>query len=256
MEEKIIAAPRKPKGFRKAEPMKSFGELPVHSDLVMPPKTEYMPEQFMDNDTITARYHHLTERLGSDCKLSGKSYQELSASLFDLEQLELSVRQSMQVLYERENFGEKNPLPEGTPLPSDSINISTAYSDGLLEIRLPNTFFRTRAESWHLSTIVKANLYQLETDKGISLAGCFSSPVHIIVKRMDTMRKRGYRDNDNLEVTKLINTICSCLDISDAANRVFYTSMFSLTENPKDSGTVFYIFENQHLDKYWKLFSV
>ena len=253
MEETYLQKPLKPKGAR----MKTDACVAQSQEEPLPVQSfVFMPEIYRSRQTIANRLSHLNKLAGDDCPICGRNYAELSSMLYDVEQLELCVRQEMADLYDREFFGDKKKLPEGASQPSASANVHIAFDGQMLKILLPNTFVRTQKESWHLSTMIRAGLLDYEQEHGIRLSDNIHAPIHLIVKRKDVVRKNSYRDNDNLEISKIINVICSVLDTSDAANCLFYSSLFETVGSTSDSGTEIIIFENKNMKNYWSVFCV
>lgn len=247
-----IRAPQKPKGRKhsfQAEVSKEDVEKKEDGFL-------YMPEIYMSPESVKNRYQRFKSRAGEFCELGSMTYQELEALLFDTEQLELMIRQRMSEIYTREYIAKDITPPDSMTRPSDSQLVHIRFEDDALRIFLPHTFIRTPAESWHLSKLIEAQLKQFEQDQDIRLAGILTPPIHIIVKRKDTKRKSNYRDNDNLEMTKIINAICRCFFITDSADHVEYSSLFSASSDPCQSGTEIIVFENSKLDSNWKYFSI
>lgn len=210
---------------------------------------EYMPWNYMDKKTLKNRYAHLLSLAGESFDISDMAYEDLSSLLHDLEQLELCVRQKMSDIYERERFGELKPFPDGKSRPSESLQVNVCMEDDVLRIFCPNTFFRNRSECWHLSVLIEAALLRYEKEGGVQLNQMLKTPLHLVVKRRAGEWNAHFRDNDNLEMTKIVNTICSLLGTTDAAKNISYTSCFSFTEDPSEYGTEISVFEDEHESK-------
>ncbi|MBQ9031971.1 MAG: hypothetical protein IJ106_11055 [Parasporobacterium sp.] len=213
----------------------------------------YLPASLMDNAVLTARWKKLEKEVLSI------PWHDESTVLFDTagdetllkilhwsEQLALSMRQ---LLSDRKTepsmeIQARNGTPQSGILSENPVRLKVR--DGLIRFFAPLTLLRSASESWFLATMMEEVIREYEKENG-RIRDRVQKPVYIIVRRNATAIKNGYRDNENLETTKLINMAFRALGFSDGPKNAGYVSLFRLADRPEACGTEIMILEQKKL---------
>lgn len=127
----------------------------------------------------------------------------------------------------------------------DIEQIDVTFEDGVLRIKTPPTLLRQKEQSWYMARCVKAVLEKYVEEHGrISIP----LPCHVIVCRKATAVSRGYRDNENYESSRIINTVMMYLGYNDQPNRLGYTSIFRIVDDSRESCVEFTFMPESRLD--------
>jgi len=106
--------------------------------------------------------------------------------------------------------------------------VEVLFSRGILRVRAPLTFKRPGGSSWHLAASLSR-----------ALRACgrivIPPPVYAVVRRRAPAVHGSMRDNENLEVSRMLNALFAALGYSDRCDRVAYASVCETGPGP--SGT-------------------
>lgn len=182
--------------------------------------------------------------------------------LEDIERLDLEIRglfslRTDDLLWDLDRASQAKLKEELTRMQKDAGKkgiVTVEMDDGALILHTPVTLKREARNSWFLSRLAAEAIRSYEKENG-SIAQSIKKPVYIIVKRKALKNNYGYRDNENLETSKLINEIFRALGYPDNAKDAGYVSLYSIVDNKEDTGTDFIIFNRNDLPEKWKYFS-
>ena len=213
----------------------------------------YLPASLTDNAVLTARWKKLEKEVlsipwhdESTVLFNTAGNETLLKILHWSEQLSLSMRQ---LLFDRQpelnrEIRARKGFPQQGILSENPVRLKAR--DGLIRFFAPLTLLRNASESWFLATMMEEAIRDYEKENG-RIRDRVQKPVYIIVRRNATAVKNGYRDNENLETTKLINMVFRALGFSDGPKNAGYVSLFRLTGRPEACGTEIMILEQKKL---------
>ncbi|MCF0229849.1 MAG: hypothetical protein HUJ76_09200 [Parasporobacterium sp.] len=154
------------------------------------------------------------------------TFGELDTTLERAETLSNHLRQMMLDEMERLHPGEDNYMK------ITSVSVRSEVSEDCIRVFIPVTFRRNRDECNYL-----ARLVDLELMKQENLYGSITPPVYIIVRRKVMRGCASVCDNENLEVSKVINTIFRHMGFPDSADMAAYCSQIQRVERADEQGT-------------------
>jgi len=100
--------------------------------------------------------------------------------------------------------------------------LNITFDGGILRIHAPLTYRRDMKNSWYLSECLGTCMRDyIQTHGTIAI----DPPVYAVVRRRVPAITCSMRDNENLEVSRMLNTIFSFLGYSDRCDRVAYSSL-------------------------------
>lgn len=200
---------------------------------------------YIQAEEDTGRYIQTAEKIfesaGRD--ISGLGYAELGKLLDSLERISLGIRQKMSGISSKAPPEPDSRYPEITNSP---VKVEFDRAGKVLRIRMPLTLERDKASSWYLSVLLDYALAEYEEREG-SLYFSIPLPACLAVVRRDICAKKSYRDNDNFEMTKAVNTVMKHLGYADAPDNLGYISLFRKAEDAGETGTEITVFSLDRL---------
>ena len=173
-----------------------------------------------------------------------------------LRRCELSAQQIRSYLeYSSLKLPEKYKVRNAEELPSP---VRVDFSGNTLRIETPLTFNRGIPDSYVLADSVRKVLQKYQKDFNKPLFWKLKPPLMILIKRKAQKYTSRFRDNDNMETGRIINTMMTELGLSDNCMLVTdVLSSFQLVSSPEDEGVEFLVFPKSEVrNHYDDLFSV
>lgn len=218
-------------------------------------------------DKATTIIH--TDNIDSIKKRYGKidtrelSYDELSDLLSDAEHIALSARKAMCDIEKKDNEiiinnGDEFEIiteltivneAEKKGLNTDSYDITCSFEDGIFKLHCPLTFKRNMKKDNLIDNYLLANYVELaikkwQEDNNFNLKNSIKSPFVCVMERVaNKFIIKNICDNDNLENSRIINTITRAFSLTDNAKNMDLYLKFSENSEEKNEGMNIFLFE-------------
>ena len=213
-----------------------------------------IPGYLRDQGIVNKRWVNICRRME---KILGPGYfdeasaADMDETLFMMEQMCLTFRQELADRLELDGAAPPKKATDPKKVKLTDPPVTVRMDGGALILSSPATLIRSSTHSWYLARMAVHALREFEKQHG-PVREQIQKPVYIVVKRKDTEFRRGYRDNENLETSKMINEIFRFLRFSDRPTNAGYVSVFELVESKDDAGTQIILFSKDHLRDCWR----
>lgn len=182
------------------------------------------------------------------------SYEDLEALLTQYEIKTIGIRKLLAEKQQRDIDNNVNATDEVICM--KNYPVSFEFDSELMVVKTPLTFKRPIGENnkinnYLLSIYLENAIKKWKNKNNIVLKNAIQPPYIIVMKRLDTsFNIHKICDNDNLENSKIINTMTRALMIPDNAKCMDLYVTFEEVEKVEDCGMVFYLFEKSKIKKY------
>ena len=181
------------------------------------------PEHLMTKEYIQKQINIMDKILSRAENPKNITDAELKKALFSAEQIDLLVRS---ILSER--FSSSVYLPY--EFKEEKAMVSIKLADDVLEIKIPPTVKRQGKESWYIATMVRAALKEYTaSNKAITLR----YPVMLVCERIIPSEKTVVRDNDSIELDRVVNECIQFIGFSDHPLKMSYMSVTKVKEGER-----------------------
>lgn len=152
-------------------------------------------------------------------EMSAISYRRL------LQNYELKDNENSKLFYKRNTSVNPNELNSLSDLPIFVANFATDYGK-VLYIKTPFTFRRGMKESFNLATYLNASLSKDFDHRTLDISHLGEKKIVYAIRVAEKFNSAKHCDNDNLELSEMINVIFSHLVSSDNALKMTMVSEF------------------------------
>lgn len=152
-------------------------------------------------------------------EMSAISYRRL------LQNYELKDNEEAKLFYKRNTSVNPNELNTLSDLPIFVANFATDYGK-VLYIKTPFTFRRGMKESFNLATYLNASLSKDFDHRTLDISHLGEKKIVYAIRVAEKFNSAKHCDNDNLELSEMINVIFSHLVSSDNALKMTMVSEF------------------------------
>ena len=167
------------------------------------------------------RLLQLSRGLKDPVSLSTLEEDELLEMLRVSENASLGIRKALAC---RRTLPDRERPPAGAGyVPAEYLPVEAEYAGGILTVSCPPTFLRAMKDSWRLAESVRAVLRFHCEHFGVPR---IPQPAVALCIRKAVYYRNGYRDNENFESSRIINTVMECLGYTDRPDHLGYVSLF------------------------------
>lgn len=211
----------------------------------------------------TNNINKIQEKYGKNIDTRKLNYDELSDLLSDAERMAISVRKAMNNIEKKDNkiiinndneFETINELRIIDEAKNRSLDVSTydincEFVEGIFKLHCPLTFKRKTTndnliDNYLLSNCIEIAIKKWEKDNSISLKNVIEIPFVCVVERVSNkFNINKICDNDNLENSRIINTITQALSLTDNAKNMDLYLKFTENKDENKEGMNIYLLD-------------
>lgn len=147
--------------------------------------------------------------------------------------------------YTKENFKPRTSKKELTF--DKNLPVKVEKKNEIIHIFTPYLFKRGMKESFFIANYLNGELKK-EENKSILESISEGKKVVVVVRVSNKFNRTRHKDNDNLEVSEIINVMCENLRLSDSAIRMSFFSDFVLSNDKNKHGLHFFLIPYEEKD--------
>ena len=216
----------------------------------------------------TENIDNIQKKYGKEIDTRNLDYDELSALLSDAERMALSVRKAMNSIETKNNQiiisnGDELEIVDELSIVDEcknkSLNAKTydvecSFEDGIFKLHCPLTFKRNMkrdniVDNYLLSQYIEIAIKKWQSDNNFNLKNSIEIPFICVVERVSNkFNINKICDNDNLENSRIINTITRAFSLTDNAKNMDLYLKYSEISKEKNEGMNIFLLEKKKLN--------
>ena len=170
--------------------------------------------------------------------------------LDELDGIYLALSMSCRNEMELDDYCEDEDIETADVDQYKNIPVTVVRDGDALRIKCPFLYQRENEKrSYAIAALAAAAIESFERKNG-PVRSFLKGPLHTaVIRKTDKFRRRAFRDNDNMEVSNIINRVFRAAFAADDALNMSFSSHFRVVP-AEDSGMEFLVFPQKDIDLY------